>query len=46
MPDQRSARPARQVPEDSLAASLNRLEDLQDRRELRLDLPSGENFNQ
>jgi hypothetical protein len=44
LPDQRSVRPASQVPGDSLAASLNRLEDLQDRRELRLDLPSGENW--
>jgi hypothetical protein len=44
LPDQRSIRSARQVPEDSLAASLNRLEELQDRRELRLDLPSGENW--
>jgi hypothetical protein len=44
LPDQRSPRSVRQVPEDSLAASLSRLEDLQDRRELRLDLPSGENW--
>ncbi|MDT7724014.1 MAG: hypothetical protein QOI21_590 [Actinomycetota bacterium] len=45
MSDQRSVRPARHVPrDDNLAASLSRLEDLQDRRELRLDLPSGENW--
>jgi hypothetical protein len=44
LPGQRSLRPAQPVTRDNLAASLNRLETLQDRRELRLDLPPGESW--